>query len=89
LETGVLIAIVVCVITYAGYLVTRDRRISSDSEWKGSVSTKLDTIQLTMALLSTDIKAVQEKLGSHNQRIQHIEDLMNAMQCRLETLEKT
>jgi SMC interacting uncharacterized protein involved in chromosome segregation len=41
-EIGLLIAIIGCFIGLAGWLSSRDKKLSTDSEWKGTVNTKLD-----------------------------------------------
>ena len=41
-EIGLLIAIIGCFIGLAGWLSSRDKKLSTDSEWKGMVNTKLD-----------------------------------------------
>ena len=41
-EIGLLIAIIGCFIGLAGWLASRDKKLSTDSEWKGMVNTKLD-----------------------------------------------
>ena len=41
-EIGLLIAILGCFVGLAGWLSNRDKKLSTDSEWKGMVNTKLD-----------------------------------------------
>ena len=41
-EISLIIALVGCFVGLAGWLSGRDRRLSSDSEWKGEVNAKLD-----------------------------------------------
>ena len=41
-EISMLIAIAGCFVGLAGWLSGRDKKISSDSEWKGEVNAKLD-----------------------------------------------
>ena len=42
IEIGLLIAIIGCFVGLAGWLTGRDKKLSSDSEWRGMVNTKLD-----------------------------------------------
>lgn len=44
LTISIIISIVGCFVGLAGWLSGRDKKISNDSEWRGSVNTKLDTI---------------------------------------------
>lgn len=41
-EISIIIALVGCFVGLAGWLSGRDKRLSSDSEWKGEVNAKLD-----------------------------------------------
>ena len=41
-EISLIIALVGCFVGLAGWLSGRDKRLSSDSEWKGEVNAKLD-----------------------------------------------
>lgn len=58
---GTLIAIVGCAVGVAGWLSKRDDKISHDSEWKGSVDAKLDTI----IGIRKDVEKVQNELHDH------------------------
>lgn len=42
IEISLLIAMAGCFVGLAGWLSGRDKKISSDSEWKGEVNAKLD-----------------------------------------------
>ena len=42
IEIGLLIAVIGCFVGLAGWLAGRDKKISSDSEWRGTVNAKLD-----------------------------------------------
>jgi hypothetical protein len=44
IEIGTLVAIVGMFIGLAGWLTGRDKRLFNDGQWKGEVSTKLDTL---------------------------------------------
>lgn len=41
---SVLIAMVGCFVGLAGWLASRDKKLSKDSEWRGVVNTKLDLV---------------------------------------------
>lgn len=42
IEISIVIAMVGCFVGLAGWLSGRDKKLSSDSEWKGEVNAKLD-----------------------------------------------
>ena len=44
IEITVLIAVVGCFVGLAGWLSGRDKKISGESKWRGSVDAKLDAI---------------------------------------------
>ena len=58
---GTLIAVVGCAVGIAGWLSKRDDKISHDSEWKGSVDAKLDTI----IGIRKDVEEVKTELHDH------------------------
>lgn len=83
IEIGILITIIGCFVGLAGWLSGRDKKIASDSEWKGSVNAKLDII----IGVKEDIKEVKTKLEEHTQQAdQRIQD-HEARIIRLETKE--
>ena len=57
IEIGLLITIIGCFIGILGYMSTRDKKIISDSTWKGEVNAKLDVI----IGIKSDIKEVRAK----------------------------
>ena len=44
-EIGILMAIIGCFVGLAGWLSGRDKKISADAEWKGSVNESLKDIK--------------------------------------------
>lgn len=62
IEIGLLITIIGGFIGVLGYLSTRDKKIINDSEWRGTVNTKLDMI----LGLKDDIKELKQKLEEHS-----------------------
>lgn len=86
MQTGIIIALVACVAAVAGYFLNRDKKIIKDSEWKGSVTTKLDTIQCTIVQLAMDIKNMQQVLNSQNDRIHILEEKVQNIENRLKNI---
>jgi len=82
---SVLIAIAGCFVGLAGWLNSRDSKISEDAEWKGMVNAKLD-----MAIgLRKDHDELEEKHNSLNERIGRVEESAKAAHKRLDSIEKT
>lgn len=61
ISISLLIAVVGCAVGVAGWLSKRDDKISHDSEWKGSVNAKLDTI----IGIRQDVEKVQSEFHEH------------------------
>ena len=69
IEIGVLIAFIGCLVGIAGYISGRDKKISQDSEWRGTVNAKLDTI----IGIKKDVQHLEEKVQDHEGRIIKLE----------------
>lgn len=69
IEIGVLIAIIGCFVGIAGYFTGRDKKIANDSEWKGNVNAKLDTI----LGIKKDVQHLENKVQDHEGRIIKLE----------------
>ena len=73
-EIMVLIAVVGCFVGLAGWLSGRDKKISSDSQWRdsqwrGSVDAKLDAI----IGIRQDVKEIGDKVDEQGERITAVE----------------
>lgn len=71
ISISILIALVGCFVGVAGWLSKRDDKISHDSEWKGSVDAKLDTI----IGIRKDVEDVKNEL--HNHEVKSIKQLQD------------
>ena len=81
---SVLIAIAGCFVGLAGWLHSRDSKISNDAEWKGNVNAKLD-----MAIgLRRDHDELEEKHNNNTERIGRVEESTKAAHRRIDTLEQ-
>lgn len=63
---GAIGVVIGCFVGLAGWLAGRDRKISADAEWKGSVNSKLDTllgIRFEVSDLRSEVKAHGQKLA--------------------------
>lgn len=68
-----LIAIVGCFVGLAGWLSTRECKISNDSEWKGAINAKLDAIlgiDKRVDMLEKEVKKHGEKLAEINAKME-------------------
>lgn len=72
---SIMIAFVGCFVGLAGWLRGRDGKISNDSEWKGKVDTKLDSIKEStsvLPVLNERLTKVEESSKQAHKRIDEI-----------------
>lgn len=65
-----------CFVGLAGWLVGRDKKISTEAEWKGSINSKLDTllgIKSEVCELRDKVNTHSEKIAVHDDRISKLE----------------
>ena len=75
-EISLVIALVGCFVGLAGWLSGRDKRLSSDSEWKGEVNAKLD---LAIGIRS-DHEELRGRVTKHDKDIVALQhDVQNIM----------
>ncbi len=68
-EIGALIAVIGCFVGLAGWLSGRDKRVSSDAQWRGSVDAKLDIV----IGLQGNVAEHDRILGNHGERLAKVE----------------
>jgi len=80
---SILIAIAGCFVGLAGWLHSRDTKISEDAEWKGMVNAKLD-----MAIgLRKDHNDLEEKHNTLAERVGRIEEATKAAHHRIDNFD--
>lgn len=82
--TSLLIAIVGCFVGLAGWLSGRDKKISNDAEWKGTVNAKLDMV----LGFGTDLDELDGTVKKHGERITAVESSAASAHHRLDAIEK-
>lgn len=78
---SVLIAMIGCFVGLAGWLSGRDKKLSKDAEWKGTVNAKLDLaigirqdhneLKDTVSKQGNDIVALQHDFDNLKKQVQH------------------
>ena len=71
---SVLIAVIGCFVGLAGWLAGRDKKLSQDSEWRGTVNTKLD-LAIGIRKDHDELKETVSKQGRSIVALEH--DLKN------------
>lgn len=75
---GILGTVIGCFIALAGWLTSRDKKISNDSEWKGVVNTKLDIIL-----------GIKDTISNHGERIVKVEESAKQAHLRIDEIKHT
>lgn len=70
IEIMILIAVIGCFVGLAGWMASRDRKITKDSEWRGGVNAKLDAI----LGIKEDVKDLSERVDDHEHRLTAVEE---------------
>lgn len=81
-EVSLIIAMVGCFVGLAGYLKGRDTKISTDSEWKGTVNAKLDIV----VGMSSDVKNIMCTQNEQGNRITALESSYKSLHKRVDEL---
>lgn len=84
IEISAIIAIVGCVVGVMGFFAGRDKRITTDAKWRGSVDAKLDLI----IGLRTDVDRLDRTLNNHSERLAKVESSAQQAHRRLDELTK-
>lgn len=70
IELSLLIAVIGGFVGLAGFLRSRDSKISSDSEWKGEVNAKLDMILEANVNQAADICRLESKVQESIEKVE-------------------
>ena len=87
IEITILIAIVGCFISLAGWLAAREKKISNDGEWRGKVNTSLQNISDKLDNIKVDFGGFRNTLQDHEKRLAHVEGIAEDNQKNIERLE--
>lgn len=83
IDIGILVALVGCFVGLAGWLAGRDKRISNDAEWRGSVNTKLDIIAVG---IKGEVEGLKCTVTSHGERITATEESVASAHKRIDEI---
>lgn len=73
---GVVGVIIGCFVGLAGWLAGRDKKISTEAEWKGIVNSKLDT----MLGIRTDVCDLRKEVKEHGEQIAVIDSKVKRLE---------
>ena len=77
---GLLLALVGCFVGLTGWLSGREKKISNDGEWRGTVNTKLDAI----LGLNQEISCLDTTVKTHGERLSAVESSVKSAHHRLD-----
>jgi hypothetical protein len=83
---GIITAMVGCFVGLAGWLSGRDKKITNDAEWRGTVNTKLDAIRSDIGNVGGDIKCLQATLVEHGERLTAVEESAKQAHKRIDEI---
>ena len=87
-DIGLLIAVIGCFVGLAGWLAGRDKKISGDGEWKGTVNTKLDDIKSSVSGTNAQLDKMDGAISAHETRIIEVESSTKQAHKRIDRLDK-
>ena len=76
MQPGIIISLIGCFVALAGWLSGRDKKIMSDSEWKGSVNRALDNILNAAVTTGAGLDKLEEKVNTLSERIAVCEEAL-------------
>lgn len=76
----ILIALIGCFVGLCGWLSSRDKKICSDSEWRGTINGKLDAL----LGISTRVDKLEQKVEEHGKSIAVIEQSTKSAHHRID-----
>ena len=85
---GVAVGIIGAIIGITGWLSGRDKKLTNDGEWKGSVNTKLDDIKSSVAGTNTQLDRLSGAISIHEKRITEVESSAKQAHKRIDRLDK-
>ncbi|MBS1471331.1 MAG: hypothetical protein HP023_12290 [Lachnospiraceae bacterium] len=77
---SLIVSLVGCFVGLAGWLSGRDKKISSDAEWRGAINAKLDII----TGVKTDVSDLQDEVNDLGKKVVIIEQSAKSAHHRLD-----
>ena len=84
---SIMIAIAGCFVGLAGWLSGRDKKISNDSEWKGTVNAKLDSILSVSGTQGERIEDLAKQVEEQGKTVAAMDQSIRSAHQRIDTLE--
>ncbi len=82
IDIGLLLALLGGLVGIAGWISGRDKKLSRDAEWRGSVNAKLDLI----VGISHDVEKLQIAITDHEGRICTLEHGLKSVHYRIDEM---
>ena len=87
IDAGLLFALIGCLVGVAGWVANLIRRTSKDAEWRGTVSGKLNGIQLSVTGMQDRYDKLDEKVDKMSEKLTAVESSAKSAHHRIDGLE--
>lgn len=84
-EISILLAVIGCLVGVFGWVLNRDKHISSDAQWRGEVNAKLDVI----VGLRSEVSHLEKLVNMHGERISKVEASTAQAHHRIDEMRKS
>ena len=88
MELGVWVSLAALLISGLGFLLKRDGSKSSEAEWRGAFSSKLDSILASVTGVRADVDKLENRVNEYGERIATVEASTKQVHKRLDELRK-
>ena len=85
-DVGILIGVIGCLVGLAGWLGSRDRKTDKDAEWRGTVTGKLDGIQLSVSGMQGRQDKMDDKVDEVDKRLTRVEESTKSAHHRIDKI---
>lgn len=87
ISIGLIGLLIGCFVGLAGWLAGRDKRISTDAEWRGSINSKLDMMLGIQTKSDKELSCLQGDVKEHGEKISALDQSCKQAHLRIDRLE--
>lgn len=89
MQTGEIISLVAVVVSFAALMMNSRKDTRADAAQNATIQTKLDSVKAGVDEIRVDLRAVQNSLSDHSERLARVEARTENNTKRIEKLEGT
>ena len=83
-----LITVIGCFVALAGWLASRDKKLSSDSEWKGTINAKLDVLLTSTQDMGRSHETLKCQVSAQGELLAAVKQNQENLDHRVTRMEK-